>query len=32
LISRIQLLLVEMSILDIHNWIATSNNVNFWYQ
>jgi len=26
------LLLVEMSIPDIHNWIATSNNVHFWYQ
>jgi len=24
--------IVEMSILDIHNWIATSNNVHFWYQ
>jgi len=31
LISRIQLLQVEMSILDIHNRIATSNNDHFWY-
>jgi len=26
------LLLAEMSILDNHNWIATSNNAHFWYQ
>jgi len=32
LISRIDFLLLEMSILDIHNRIATSNNDHFWYQ
>jgi len=31
LISRIQLLLAEMSILDIHNLIAI-NKDHFWYQ
>jgi len=29
--SRIQLLLVEMYILDIHNSIFTSDNVIFWH-
>ncbi len=32
LISTIQFLLVKMLILDIRNYISTSNNVNFWYQ